>query len=186
MHGDVASTVPDKTPSGYERTGRIHDLCEAVAARLRTCSIIQDKGIRVLPEYAGDMFNQLAGVLNKRLSVLIVVGLDDGGINALQRGEGVYLKDIGIKVSCFESVLLNQSSTGTKVSALALAELSLVKLHAWMPEAEDVAAPQPIYMREEKTLILDADKSKPEQGLVCYTTRFTCAGCAKCDCEEEA
>lgn len=178
MASDVAPTVPDKTPGGYEVTGRLHDICEAVAARLRGMNVVQAKGIRVLPEYDGDMFNQLVSVMNKRLAILVVVGIDDGGINSLQRGIGTFLKDIGIKVSVFESVLFNQGATGSKVSSLALAELSLSRLHNWIPSTEEVAVPQIISMREEKTLFLDAERSKPESGLICYTSRFFTSGCA--------
>jgi hypothetical protein len=45
------------------------------------------------------------------------------------------LKDIRLQVHVFESVLFNQGASGTKISALALAERCLTQLNDWTPTA---------------------------------------------------
>jgi hypothetical protein len=182
MSADLTPTLADKLPGGYEVSSSLHTLLEAVAAKLRTHSIIAAKGIRVLPEYHGDLYNQLNSVINKRLSILVMVGLE--GANAAHGSIQVAMKDIRLQVHVFESVLMNQGATGTKVPALALAEAAIVTLQNWQPAASDnMPNPGPLFMQKEKTLFLNEELAKPEAGMVCYTARFFTSGCLICHCD---
>jgi hypothetical protein len=59
MSANQTPGLSDKTPLGYEGTSALQSLLETVAERLRAQKLIAIKGIRVLPEYAGDLYNQL-------------------------------------------------------------------------------------------------------------------------------
>jgi hypothetical protein len=182
MSGNVTPTLPDKSPIGYVKTARLHDLLEATAKRLRTdCPLIADADILCLPEYEGDLWNNIKKILNKQLGILLVIGLES--VNSRAEGSTAFFRDIALVVRCYESVLLNQSSTGTRIPALALAEAACYYLHDWIPTEADVDAPQPLAMQENNTLHLDPHLSKPENGMICWVARFTTSGCVSCLCE---
>lgn len=174
MSADVTPTVPDKTPGGYSPAGSLQTLCESVAERLRTHALVAEKGIRVLPEYAGDFYNRLNQLLNKQLSVLMVVAVED--VDAKATGMHAAFKRIGVQVLCMENVLHNQAGTGAKVSALTLAELSCGWLHNFQHSDG-----QQLWMQEEDTLsrVTDDKLFNPAAGLVCYRARLFTQGCAK-------
>jgi hypothetical protein len=180
MAANVTPTLADKL-GGYQNQSGLHALLEAVAARLRTQTLFTAKAIRVLPEYDGDMINQLNAVLNKKLSVLAMVGFE--AANAAHSSLSAMMKDIRLEVKIFESVMINQGSTGTRVSALSFAEAALASLHQWAPTASaSLVNPQSIRMAEQNTLRLDREESQPASGMICYTTRFVTAQCLSCHC----
>lgn len=180
MGANVTPNLADKL-SGYEQPSGLHSLLESICARLREQSLYAAKGMRVLPEYHGDLMNSLAAVLGKRLSVLAVVSFE--ACNADHTSLSLALRDIRIKVSVYESVLINQGTTGTKISALTFAEAALAQLHMWAPAATDVLLnPQPLHMLKSNTLGLDADGSDLKGGQVCYTVRFATSQCVACHC----
>lgn len=181
MPANVTASLDDKL-SGYESQSGLHALLEAIAARLRTQDLFEAKGIRVLPEYHGDLINDLNKVLNRKLSVLAMVGFE--AANADHKSLSAMLRDIRIEVKLFESVMINQGSTGTRVSALSFAEAALASLHQWAPTASaSLVNPQALRMAEANTLRLDNEESKPAQGMICYTTRFVTAQCLVCHCD---
>lgn len=180
MAANVTPTLADKL-SGYENQSGLHALLEAVSARLRTQTLFAAKGIRVLPEYDGDMINQLNAVLGRKLSVLAMVGFE--AANASHASLSAMLRDIRIEVKIFESVLINQGATGTKTSALSFAEAALASLHQWAPTASaSLINPQALRMAEQNTLRQDREESQPASGMICYTTRFVTAQCLVCHC----
>lgn len=180
MVANVTPTLADNL-GGYQNQSGLHALLEAVSARLRTQTLFAAKAIRVLPEYDGDMINQLNAVLNKKLSVLAMVGFE--AANADHKSLSAMLKDIRLEVKIFESVMINQGSTGTRVSALSFAEAALASLHQWAPTASaSLVNPQSIRMAEQNTLRLDREESQPAKGMICYTTRFVTAQCLVCHC----
>lgn len=180
MAANVTPTLADKL-SGYENQSGLHALLEAVAAQLRTQTLFAAKGIRVLPEYDGDLINNLNLVLGKKLSVLAMVGFE--AANADHKSLSAMLRDIRIEVKIFESVMINQGSTGTRVSALSFAEAALASLHQWAPTASaSLVNPQSLRMAETNTLRLDNEESKPASGMICYTARFVTAQCLVCHC----
>jgi hypothetical protein len=182
MSANQTPGLSDKTPLGYEGTSALQSLLETVAERLRAQKLIAIKGIRVLPEYAGDLYNQLNSVLNKRLGLLIMVGFE--GANAAQTSGQHMLKDIRLQVHVFESVLFNQGASGTKISALALAERCLTQLNDWTPTATaSLVNPQVITMQSDRTLFLNEEEAKPEAGMICYTVRLKASACLVCDCD---
>lgn len=180
MATNVTPTLADNL-GGYQNQSGLHALLEAVSARLRTQTLFAAKGIRVLPEYDGDMINQLNKVLNKSLSVLAMVGFESA--NADQKSPAAILNDIRLEVKIFESVMINQGSTGTRVSALSFAEAALASLHYWAPTASaSLVNPQALRMAEQNTLRLDREESQPSKGMICYTTRFVTKQCLVCHC----
>lgn len=183
MASDITPTLSDKTPFGYEAPSALQAFLEAIAERLRAQKLIALAGIRVLPEYEGDLYNKLNAVMNKKLGLLIMVGFE--GANAGQGSSALMLKDIRLQVHIFESVLLNQGASGTRISALALAERVLSQLHDWQPAKTDILVnPGIISMQSDRTLFLNLEESKPEAGAVCYTTRFRSSSCIVCDCAD--
>lgn len=170
MGANVTPTLADKL-SGYTQPSGLHSLLEAICARLRTQTLYASSGIRVLPEYDGDLINSLVNVLNKRLSICAVVSFS--ACNADHTSLSLMLRDIRVDVSVYESVLMNQSASGTQISALTFAEAALAQLHQWAPTATDVLInPQPLRMQKSGTLILDQEKSDLKGGLICYVARF--------------
>jgi hypothetical protein len=182
MSANQTPGLSDKTPLGYEGTSALQSLLETVAERLRAQKLIAIKGIRVLPEYAGDLYNQLNAVIGKRLGALIQVGFESG--NAGQTSGQNMLKDIRLQVHVFESVLFNQGASGTKISALALAERCLTQLNDWTPTATaSLVNPAALMMQSERTLFLNEEEAKPEAGMICYTVRLKASACLVCDCD---
>lgn len=180
MPANVTPTVADKL-TGYETPSGLHSLLEAICARLRTQTLYASKGLRVLPEYDGDLINSLVAVLNKRLSVFASVSFSV--CNSNQKSVSAFLNDIHIEVEVFENVLANQSASGTKVSALTFAEAALSSLHQWAPEASEVLKnPQPLRMQQSGTLQMDKDKSDLKGGMVCYVARLVTSQCLACHC----
>jgi|GEM_PF-2495154 len=180
MPANVTPTVADKL-SGYESQSGLHALLEAVCAELRTQPLFAAKGLRVLPEYDGDLLNSLNAVLNKKLSVIAVVSFST--VNADHKSLSTMLGDIHLEVELFENVLINQGTTGTRVSALSFAEAALGHLHQWAPDASAVLInPQSLRMQSTATLQMDKEKSDLKSGLVCYVARFTTAQCLVCHC----
>ncbi len=176
MSADKTPTVADKSLSGYIVTSGLHALLEAVAAEIRTVPLVNKHGIRVLPEYAGDMYNQMNRVINKQLSLLVMVALE----TANKGNESIvpWLKDVRLQVHVYEGVLMNESSSGTRVPALAVAERVCARLHNYQPPASaSLTEPQPLFLSAERTLGLNADESQPMKGMVCYTARFRTSTC---------
>lgn len=173
---DATPTLPDKTPGGYENASALHTLLEAIAARLESQDLIAATGVRVLPEFAGDLYSKLVQVMNKKLGALIVVGFDQ--VNKGDSSLSVFFRRMEIVIDCYESVLLNQSSTGTRTSALTLAEACAIHLHQWQPAKTAVLVnPGVLSLTENGTLFMDRDKGDPAKGLICYSARLTCGGC---------
>ena len=180
MSANVTPSLADNL-GGYENQSGLHALLEAVCAQLRTQTLYAAKGIRVLPEYHGDLINQLNAVLGKKLSVLAMVGFE--AANANHASLSAMLKDIRLEVRVYESVLINQAASGTRVSSLSFAEAALASLHQWMPTASaSLINPQPLRMAEHHTLMLDREESKPASGMICYVARFVTAQCLVCHC----
>ena len=180
MAANVTPTLADKL-SGYENQSGLHALLEAVCARLRTQTLFAAKAIRVLPEYHGDLLNNLNAVLGKRLSVLAMVGFE--AANADHKSLSAMFRDIRLEVKVFESVLFNQGASGTRVSSLSFAEAACGSLHQWAPTAsESLVNPQALRMAEKNTLALDREESQQASGMICYTARFTTAQCLLCHC----
>ena len=172
MSADVTPTLPDKTPGGYTSAGSLQALIDDVASRLQAHDLILAKGIRVLPEYAGDLYTRLNELLNKRLSCLMVVALE--GVDSKATGMTRSFKQIALTVLCYESVIHNQATLGSRTSALTLAELACGWLHNWQS-----ADGQQVWMQEENTLALDKDRTDLKAGVVCYAARLFTQGCAK-------
>lgn len=179
--------VPDKFASGYENQSGLHALLEAVCSRLRAepeegeSNLIHAKSVRVLPEYHADLVNSLALVLGKKLGVLISVGFST--VNADHKSIMTMLKGVRLEIEVYENVLFNQSTQGTKTSALTFAEVTLSRLHQWLPTAtESLINPQVVRMEENGTLQMDREKSDLKNGLVCYVTRFVTGACLTCHC----
>ncbi|WP_395735227.1 hypothetical protein [Prosthecobacter sp.] len=180
MAANVTPNLADKL-SGYENQSGLHALLEAICARLRTQDLFAAKGLRVLPEYDGDLINSLVAVLNKRLSVFASVSFSV--CNANQASLSAMLKDIHIEVEVYESVLMNQGASGTKTSALTFAEAALASLHQWSPEqTATLRNPQPLRMQQTGTLQMDKEKSDLKGGLVCYVARLVTSQCLACHC----
>lgn len=180
MSADLTPALADKL-SGYENQSGLHALLEAVCAKLRTQTLIAAKGIRVLPEYHGDLYNGINSVINRKLSMLMMVSF--AAVNAKHSSLSAMLRDIRIEVRVYESVLINQSASGTQTSALSFAEAALATLHQWQPEATSALInPQALRMAETGTLRLDEENAKPASGMICYATAFNTGACLTCHC----
>ncbi len=173
---DVTPTLPDKTPGGYENPSALHALLDAICTRLEGQTLIAAKSVRVLPEFHADLYNKLVAVMNKKLSVLIQVGFER--LNKGDKSIAVYFRDMQITVDVYESVLINQSASGTKVSALSFAEACALRLHAWQPDkTAALVNPGTLMLAENGSLQMDREKSDLKAGLVCYSVSLTTGGC---------
>lgn len=187
MSADVTPTLADKL-TGYQSQSGLHALIEAVCSELRreetaegAVNLIQSKGVRVLPEYHGDLINSLAAVLNRKLSVLISVGFST--VDADHESLSTMLKGVRLEISVFENVLINQGASGTRVSALTFAEIALSRLHQFQPEASAALVnPQSLRMARSGTLQMNKEQSELKSGLVCYTVRLVTGACLTCHC----
>jgi hypothetical protein len=173
---DVTPTVPDKTPGGYENPSALHTLLDAIVTRLEGQALVAAKGVRVLPEFHADLYNKLVAIMNRKMAVLIQVGFER--INKGDKCLAVYFRDMQIVVDVYESVLFNQSASGTKVSSLSFAEACAIRLHGWQPEKTSVLLnPGTLNLAENGTLQMDREKSDLKNGVVCYSINLTTGGC---------
>lgn len=176
MSADLTPTLPTKTPGGYTVVGNLEELLAAVTTKLQTSTLIANRGIKVMPQHAGDLYNRLNEVINKKLGCLMMVALE--GVDSKAQGMTPEFKNTGITVLCYESVLFNQSASGSKVSALTLAELSCKMLHAQDLSSTPGDLPQ-LFMTVENTIGVDGERSDLNAGRVCYYARFTTQACPK-------
>lgn len=174
---DLTPTLPTKTPGGYTVMGNLEELLDAVVAKLQAATLIESREVKVMAQHEGDLYTQLGKVINSKLGVLIMVALE--GVNSKANGMTPSFGDTTIAVLCYEAVLFNQGATGSKVSALTLAELACKVIHGQPLDPDDVSAYPEFSMTPENSLSLDADRSELKSGIVCYVARFTAVACPK-------
>lgn len=178
MSADKTPTLADHL-SGYHAASSLLSLLEAIAAELRKTPLINKHSIRVLPEYAGDLMNSMNAVINKQLSMLVMVTMESA--SAKHASLETVLRNVGIAVHVYESVLINQSASGTRVPAITIAESVLKNLHGWQAAATNaIPGPSELMMQPDNTLRLNDTESNPKAGMICYTARLHTMTCLEC------
>ena len=179
--------LADKTPGGYTVLSGLHGLLEAVVTRLLACRLIEENGIVVIHQHSADLYNYLKRVIEKTLGICAVVSVTraDHGTPSM----APMLREVRIRVAVHENVFLNQSSSGTKIPALTVAEASLPWLHYWTAPSDINPNAYVLTMAQNDTLKEDTSSELRPGGVITWAANFetrACVACAECEAEEEA
>jgi hypothetical protein len=179
---DFTPTLATKTPGGYEVSGQLELLLDAVAAKIRSISHLTN--VKVVPHYSADLWNYLSQILNKRLGMMIAVKFMPSGTG--QNANGPCLRNTRLAVRIFENVLFNQAAGGKKISALTVAEMIAEALQGYMiPSVTGVLGTPTLWLEENDAIQEDTDtKSELPGGVITWEVRLKTGVMLKVDAAE--